>query len=401
MKIALYHNLPSGGALYHFSQVAQALSEAGHELHLYTPETSEAGFVELKSFVTHHVLLPRDSWHQGFFLWNPWRYRNYLKKCLNEEAEWAKLIAKENFDGIYCGQCRVWTEPPLLRFLPKSLPKVLYCQEPKRSFYEDRFLKQMSAWPWWKKIWRLPTVNWMKEQMALHISCADMVLCNSEFSKHKIAKAYPKIQGQTSYIGVDTEDFCPCPLTPVKPQILTVGALDPSKNHNFSLEVAALKPAGIELDVVVVTDRSYGDTAKQLLHLAQTLGVNLAFRERVSRAELVQLYRSSLATVYAPLEEPFGIVSIESQACGTPVIGVAEGGILETLRDGVGGFLVKRSIAEAAEKCARLLKEPKLRSLLSAQAREHVLAHWQKKERIAKTVGMIEGAMNRNEKAKH
>ena len=244
MRIALYHHLPSGGGLYHFAQVVQALFEAGHELHLYTPETAETQFVQLKSFVARHVILPRKAWKQGYFLWNPLRYRAYLEKCLVEECAWSKQIASEKYDGIYLGQCRIWTEPPLLRFLPKELPKILYCQEPKRSFYEERFLRQMEAWPWWKKVWRRPTVQWMKSQMALNMSCADKVLCNSEFSKQRIASAYQGIQPQTSYIGVDTEDFSPAIEAVIRNQILTVGALDPSKNHGFALEVAALKPAG-------------------------------------------------------------------------------------------------------------------------------------------------------------
>jgi glycosyltransferase involved in cell wall biosynthesis len=395
LKIALYHNLPSGGGLYHFSQVAHGLKAAGHELHLYCPQTAEMEFSSLGSVVDSVTVLERKPWAEGFFLWNPWRYRTYLEQCMAEERVWAELIAHSPYEGIYVGQCRTWTEPPLLRFLPRDFPKVLYCQEPKRTFYEERFLKQMAAWPWWKKLWRGPTVHWMKVQMGLNIACANLVLCNSNFSKTRIEKAYESLKAEVSSIGVDTQIFAPNATTPVLNQIITVGALDPSKNHGFALEVAALKPTGQALKVIVVTDRSYGHTADQLRAQAQALGVELIIRERVSTEDLAELYRSSLATVYAPIEEPFGIVSIESQACGTPVIGVREGGLLETIRDGVGGYLVDRSAQVAAQKCASLLNDPLLRQKLSTQARQHVLEHWDKTQKIKATVSLLEGAFGR------
>ena len=58
------------------------------------------------------------------------------------------------------------------------------------------------------------------------------------------------------------------------------------------------------------------------------------------------LYRGALAVVL-PGEEDFGIVPVEAQACGRPVVALARGGALETVRDGVTGVLVADATAEA------------------------------------------------------
>ncbi len=61
--------------------------------------------------------------------------------------------------------------------------------------------------------------------------------------------------------------------------------------------------------------------------------------------EIRNLYRGASAVVL-PGEEDFGIVPVEAQACGRPVVALARGGALETVRDGVTGVLVPEPTAE-------------------------------------------------------
>ena len=56
----------------------------------------------------------------------------------------------------------------------------------------------------------------------------------------------------------------------------------------------------------------------------------------------MDLYNSAKAVVYAPMMEPFGLVAIEAMACGTPVVGVKEGGLRESIIDGHNGLLIDR-----------------------------------------------------------
>jgi glycosyltransferase involved in cell wall biosynthesis len=232
--------------------------------------------------------------------------------------------------------------------------------------------------------------------MHLNIQSADLVLCNSKFSKQRIEKAYPGIQAHTSYIGIDTHAFSPTPNQNFKHQIISVGALDPSKNHGFAIEVAAEKPAGLNLKVVIVTDRSHGNTADQLRELAENHKVELEILTRVPTEKLAQCYRDSLATVYSPIEEPFGIVSLESQSCGTPILGANEGGLKETIVDNISGFLLPRNPKSFSQKLAEWIEKPNTRAELSKSAREHALQHWQRKNLIMETCTAITQQANAN-----
>jgi glycosyltransferase involved in cell wall biosynthesis len=69
------------------------------------------------------------------------------------------------------------------------------------------------------------------------------------------------------------------------------------------------------------------------------VGVPVRFEVRPERERLRQLYSGARALLY-PAHEDFGIVPVEAQACGTPVIGLDRGGLRETVIDGETGFLV-------------------------------------------------------------
>lgn len=391
MKIGIYHNLPSGGALYHLDQVVRQLKQEGHELILITPETAEKDFKKLSQVTDQHICTPREPWKPAKRSpLNPFLYRQYLEGCIANEKLTAQTIAALNLDGLYLGQCQTWTEPPLLKFLPPELPTVLYCQEPKRAFHEERFIQKRQAWPWWKKLWRLPTIQWMQNEMQNNILKAQLVLCNSEFSRNNILKAYPKLPKErlrVSYIGTSTTDFQPDPqkLSHKHRQLISVGALDPSKNHGFAIEVAGTKPKGEAFHVAIVADRDHGHTADELKQQAQQLGVKLQIHVRVSTEELKCLYQDSFACVYTPLMEPFGIVSIESQACGTPVLGADEGGIKETLLDHVGGLKLPRNPMDFKKAIEHWLDNPSEYAKTSKLAREHILQHWDRPSKISET----------------
>lgn len=63
-------------------------------------------------------------------------------------------------------------------------------------------------------------------------------------------------------------------------------------------------------------------------------------RQSPSDDELRELIRGVTATIYIPVDEDFGMSPLESMACGTPVIGVNDGGLKETIIDGKTGILI-------------------------------------------------------------
>ena len=82
-----------------------------------------------------------------------------------------------------------------------------------------------------------------------------------------------------------------------------------------------------------------GPMEAELRAQAEQAGVPVSFEVRASDERVRELMRGARALLF-PCHEDFGIVSVEAQACGTPVVGLGRGGLTETVRDGVTGALV-------------------------------------------------------------
>ena len=96
------------------------------------------------------------------------------------------------------------------------------------------------------------------------------------------------------------------------------------------------------------------------------------FAPPVPRAELPQWYRAADLVCVPSYSESFGLVALEAQACGTPVIATAVGGLRTAVADGISGVLVDGHDPKAwSSVIARLLQEPQRRILLSMGAVEH------------------------------
>ena len=174
-------------------------------------------------------------------------------------------------------------------------------------------------------------------------------LAISQYVARRIALYYNR-QSTLVYPPVDTEFYAPAsaaatagtPNVPVraasdsKPHFLVVSALVPYKR--VDLAMMAARRAGVRLTVV-----GDGPERANLQRLAGD-GVELTgWRED---AEIRDLYRSTIATVL-PGEEDFGIVPVEAQACGRPVVALGRGGALDTVLDGDTGVLVADTTVDA------------------------------------------------------
>jgi glycosyltransferase involved in cell wall biosynthesis len=149
--------------------------------------------------------------------------------------------------------------------------------------------------------------------------------------------------------------------------LLSVGALTAAKGHALVIRVAAALPK--PRPVTIVAPRPAPSEASGLLALARDLGVQATVKVAIADAELANLYASAHATLYLAREEPLGLVALEAQAMGCPVIVAAEGGLPETIEDGVTGWSVPRDVAAAAQAVSRLDDEDEYRRM-SAAARD-------------------------------
>jgi glycosyltransferase involved in cell wall biosynthesis len=130
-----------------------------------------------------------------------------------------------------------------------------------------------------------------------------------------------------------------------------VSALVPYKR--IDLAIAACQRAGARLRIV-------GDGPDRA-RLEQGAGGSIEFLGRLSDEEIRAEYRSALA-VLMPGEEDFGIVPVEAQACGRPVVALARGGALETVIPGDTGVLFAEptveSLVTALEQTSGLAFDP-------------------------------------------
>ena len=110
---------------------------------------------------------------------------------------------------------------------------------------------------------------------------------------------------------------------------------------------------------------------------------NVEFIESVDDEELRALYRASRAMVY-PVDEDFGIVMAEAQACGTPVISIDSGGALDIVEDGRTGWLMQgrsaRDLQAAVHRAARETLDP---AEIRARAERFSAASYREALRVA------------------
>ena len=116
------------------------------------------------------------------------------------------------------------------------------------------------------------------------------------------------------------------------------------------------------------------DRPTALIDLAASLrlGDSVRFEPPLPRDRLVDLYRAADLVAVPSYNESFGLVALEAQACGTPVVAAAVGGLVTAVRDGVSGSLVEgHDPADWARVLGGLLGSPGRRARLAAGAVEH------------------------------
>jgi glycosyltransferase involved in cell wall biosynthesis len=210
---------------------------------------------------------------------------------------------------------------------------------------------------------------------------ASLVLVNSFHSRESLYRAYG-LSARVCYPGVDTQLFRSS--SPSKGDfVVSVGAIRPNKGFDFLLHSLALIDSARRLPLVIVSN--YTDERERgfLRELAVRLGVQVDFRTQVSDEELVRLYSQAQLTLYAPVMEPFGFVPIESMACGTPVVSVAEGGVRETVRHGETGLLVDRDPQLFADALSELWSKPLLAEKLGRRCAAYVQECWNWDDSVA------------------
>lgn len=370
MKIAVFHNLPSGGAKRALYGTLNYLIQQGHTIEAYVPSTANEDFLPLKDLIddvhVHHVANSLGGWLYSSIKYIPPFIKTISLRDLEAtEREIAGIINDSDHDVVLCEQDQYTLSPFFLKYIKK--PTVYYCQQPTR---EEAILKKLE-----KMVEHQP--NKIKESLFNYSDKQDFkidknnaeharyILANSYFSRESILKSYG-LNSYVSYLGIDTGMFKKINIpgnipgedlvSPGEDYVLSVGTITPTKGYDFIIESLSLIAPESRPKLVIAANHSLEEWKNYIVELAKKLNVDLEIMDMVDDKKLVELYNTAKLVLYAPYLEPFGLVPIEAMGCGTPVIGVKEGGIRETVLDNVTGILVERDTKQFAETVTKTLK---------------------------------------------
>lgn len=382
MRIAVYHNLLSGGAKRALAELARRLA-VRHEIDAYSLSCSNHDFADLRPFV----------WAYRTFRFDPLPLLASPFGRLNQAARTADLlrlnrlhrqitqeIERGGYDVVFVHPCQFETSPSILAHLQR-VPSVYFCQEPLRRLHEPA--------PWRPYDQGVSPARQLMDRVDPLIRLyhgtvrradrrntrrASRVLVNSEFMRAAVARIYG-LDAHVSYLGVDSEFFRPLP-APKGRFVLSVGSLTPLKGFEFLIGAIGQIPEQQRPPLVVASNFENPPERDYLQRLAAEGGVELRLLSRVADDQLVRLYNEAAVVAYAAIREPFGLVPLEAMACGTPVVAVREGGVLETVVHEETGLLAEREAKPFAAALSRLLADPQLAAEYGRQGRELVLRRW-------------------------
>jgi len=215
---------------------------------------------------------------------------------------------------------------------PPGARHLCYCFTPMRyawSFFEEYFGRNPV-----KGLVARPLLAAMRRWDRKTSSRVDRFVAISRHIRDRIRTAYGR-DSDVVYPPVDLERCTPIP-EPSADFDLIVSALVPYKR--LDLAVRAYGRVGFPLVIV--------GTGTERRHLERGAGPNVRFLGWQSDEEVLSLYRNCRLLVF-PGEEDFGIVPVEAQACGRPVVAFAKGGALETVKADVSGVFFNEQTEEA------------------------------------------------------
>jgi glycosyltransferase involved in cell wall biosynthesis len=219
---------------------------------------------------------------------------------------------------------------------PARAVHVCYCHSPMRYAWDqfDAYFGPAQVGPLVSRVLR-PVMAGLARWDAATAGRVDRFLANSQYVAGRIRRYYNR-GSAVVYPPVDTTFYRPDDDSHGTPDtsFLVVSALVPYKRIDVAIEACRL----IGAPLLIVGD------GPERGRLERSAGPGVRFLGWRSDEQIRELYRHATA-VLLPGTEDFGMVPVEAQACGTPVVALGVGGACETVIDGVTGLLVTDSSA--------------------------------------------------------
>lgn len=223
------------------------------------------------------------------------------------------------YSGVYA---------PLAVTSQKRGKKIFYCHTPPRFAFDWETQYLQRATPILRPFLRLAIAGYRKSYLNA-VRRMDVVITNSCHVQDRFKRA-TGLDSQVIYPPIDTARF------QWKGQgdyYLSLGRLEPNKRIDRVVQAFLRMP---EKKLVVASGGSELEALKRLAAGAS----NIQFTGWIDDAALAGLVGHSIACIYIPRDEDFGMSTVEAMAAGKPVVGVNEGGLKESMIDGETGLLL-------------------------------------------------------------
>ncbi|TSC54415.1 MAG: group 1 glycosyl transferase [Microgenomates group bacterium LiPW_31] len=215
---------------------------------------------------------------------------------------------------------------------PKTL-HICYCLTPTRylwSGYEDYFKNEVF------RFFTKPVVSYLRRWDKVAAQRPDVYIAISENVKKRIKKYYGR-DSEVIYPPVDIDKF---PISnfqfPIGEYFLIVSRLVPYKKVDIAIQ--AFNKLGLPLKIIGV--------GREMGRLKRMAKKNIEFLGQLTDSQLLSYYQRCQAVIF-PQEEDFGLVPLEAQACGKPVIAYRGGGALETVIESKTGEFFEKQTSES------------------------------------------------------
>ncbi|MFH1601811.1 MAG: glycosyltransferase [Candidatus Shapirobacteria bacterium] len=317
-KIAMVYDWVNqwGGA----ERVVKAVGDIFPESDLFTGvyDQKKASWAE-KSF---------KNIYPSFLNFLPWakdRYRSYV------------FLFPRAFHGLnfknYDLVISITSYPGKFIFVQPPTCHLCYCLTPPRFLWQKNLLslEKQKLFPLWfgLRVRDVLAANNIKHWLTI-----------SKNSQRRIRKFYRK-EAKVVYPGIDLNQFKPC-LGKRENYYLAVSRLVSYKK--IDLAISVFNKLGWKLKIIGI-----GREYEKLKKMAKG---NIEFLGQVSDNDLVFHYQRARGVIF-PQEEDFGLVPLEAQACGTPVLAFGRGGALETVIPGKTGEFFSVQNEESLLNCLK------------------------------------------------
>ena len=392
MKIAVWHNLNSGGgkrALYYH---VEGLIKRGHDVTAFCPDTVDQSYLPLSSIIKEETFPLKEKIEK---LRNSLLKRFYshalilerLNLMLDHCRQCASIINQSDYDVLFANSSSDFYMSHIGRFV--SIPKAIYIGEPFRPLYEafpefqwkapekemrrfNSLNKVKNEIRYWKKIYAFGILA--REELAAAKSY-ELILVNSLFSRESIMRAY-HLESKVCYLGIDTTKLN-SGITKKENYVIGIGSFGHLKGIERVIDSISRIPAEKRPELIWIGNLPSVGYINSLGRMAEELKVKFTPKYNIPDEELILYLKKAAVMIYLPFLEPFGLVPLEANACGTAVVGIAEGGLKETIKDDLNGYTVKDfNPNEIASKIQLFTDDLLFANEIGERARKYVQERW-------------------------